>query len=91
MDAAKNDELGLLMSVDLLSELVRVAGVVGELDDLITLIVMAEDNQPAAERGSGGRDARVHLRIGQTDVALGQRLPLGQVLLLVRRENWQQH
>ncbi len=76
---------------DLLRELVRIAGVVGELDDLVALIVMAEDDEPAAERGSGGGDARVHLLVGQTEVALGQRLALGEVLLLVRRENWQQH
>ena len=85
MDAAKYDELGLRVPTDLLSELVRVAGVVGELDDLIPLIVMAEDDQPAAERNSGGRDARIHVRIGQTDVALGQRLrPTGAFSYAVR-------
>ena len=42
-----------------------------------------------AERRLGGGDAAVHLLVGQAEVALGQRLPLGDVLLFVRREDGQ--
>ena len=66
-------------------ELVGVAGVVGELDHLVALVVMPEDDQPAAERALRGGDAAVHLLVGQADVPLGQRLTLGDVRLLVRR------
>ena len=48
--AAEHDELGVGMRRHLLRELVRVAGVVGELDHFVALIVMAEDHEPAAER-----------------------------------------
>ena len=43
--AAEDDELGLGVLADLLRELVRVAGVVGELDDLVALVVMSEDDE----------------------------------------------
>ena len=57
--AAEDDELGVGMLADLLRELVRVAGVVGELDHLVALVVMAEDDEPAAERRlRGARCAR---------------------------------
>ena len=48
--AAEDDELGVGMLADLPRELVRVAGVVGELDHLVALIVMAEDDEASAER-----------------------------------------
>ncbi len=49
--AAKYDELGLGMPRDLLRELVRIARVIGELDDLVALVVMTEDHEPASESG----------------------------------------
>ena len=64
-------------------ELERVAGVVGELDHLVALVVVAEDDEAAAERRPGGGDARVHLLVGQTEIALRQRLALADVLFLV--------
>ena len=81
--AAEDDELGVGMLADLARELVGIAGVVGELDHFVALIVMAEDDEPAAERRLRGGDAAVHLLVGQAEVALGQRLALGDVLLLV--------
>ena len=54
--AAEHDELGVGMLADLPRELERVAGVVGELDHLVALVVMAEDHEPAAERRLGGGD-----------------------------------
>ena len=89
--AAEDDELGVGMPADLPRELERVAGVVGELDHLVALIVMAEDDQPAAERRLGGGDADVHLLVGQAEIPLRQRLALGDVLLLVGRQDWKQH
>ena len=85
MHAAEDDELGVGMLADLPRELVGVAGVVGELDHLVALIVMAEDDEPAAERRLGRGDAAVHLLVGQAEIPLRQRLALGDVLLLVRR------
>ena len=51
-----------------LRELERVAGVVGELDDFVALVVVAEDDQAVAERGLGGGDPDVHLRVRQAQV-----------------------
>ena len=68
-------------------ELERVAGVVGELDHLVALVVMAEDDEPVAERRFRRGDARVHLLVRQAEIALGQRLPLGDARLLVRRSS----
>ena len=89
--AAEDDELGVGMRADLPRELVRVAGVVGELDHFVALVVMPEDDEPAAERRLGGGDARVHLLVGQAEVALGQRLALGDVVLLVFGQERNQH
>ena len=50
VDAAEDDELGVRVLADLPRELERVAGVVGELDHLVALVVMAEDDEAAAER-----------------------------------------
>ena len=66
-------------------ELQRVAGVVGELDDLVALVVVPEDHEPLAERLLGGRDARVHLVVGEAEVALRERLALADALPSRRR------
>ena len=63
-------------------ELQRVAGEVGELDDLVALIVVAEDDERVAERRLRRRDPRVHLVVGQAQVVLGERLALADALLL---------
>ena len=63
-------------------ELQRIADVVGELDHLVALIVMAEDHEPLAERRLRGGDPRVHLVVRQAQVALGERLALADALLL---------
>ena len=58
---------------------------------LVALVVVAEDDEPAAERRLRGGDARVHLLVGQPQVVLGQRLAFGDVLLFVGRKQWYQH
>ena len=81
--AAEHDELGVGMGRHPLRQLVRIADVVGEANDLVALIVMTEDHQPRSERGFGRGDAAIHLLVAKADVPLRQRLPLGQVALLV--------
>ncbi len=68
-------------ATDLLRELEGVAGVVGELDHFVALIVMAEDDDAAAERRLRRGDARVHLLVGQAEVLLRQRLALARCAL----------
>ena len=68
-------------------ELERVADVVGELDDLVALVVVAEDDDSTAELGARRGDAAVHLLVREAEVFLGERLALGDVLFLVRREH----
>ena len=80
--AAEHDELGLALAGGGARELQRVAGEVGELDDLVALIVMAEDHQALAERLLGRRNPRVHLVVGEAQVVLRERLPLADALLL---------
>ena len=65
----------------------RIADVVGELDDLVALVVMTEDDQPAAERRLRSRDAAIELFVGQTEIALGERLALRDVRLLELRQD----
>ena len=48
--AAEHDELRVGVLADLPGELVGVAGVVGELDHLVALIVVAQNDEPSAER-----------------------------------------
>src|SRR5204863_7385124 len=57
------------------------------LDDLVALIVMAEDDDAPPELRLGGGNARVHLLVEQSDVALRQRLPLGEMLFFVGSQN----
>ncbi len=54
---AEDDVLGLWMSGRLLGQLEGVTGRVGELDDLVTLVVVAEDVEPVAERLLGNTSA----------------------------------
>ena len=85
--AAEDDELGVLMVADALRRLPRVAGVVGELDHLVALVVVAEDDEALAERRPRRRDPAVHLLDGQAEVALRERLPLADVLVLELRQD----
>ena len=87
VDAAEDDELGVLVLADALRELPRVAGVVGELDHLVALVVVAEHDETLAERRPRRRDPAVHLLDRQAEVALRERLPLADVLVLVLRQD----
>ena len=49
MDAAEDDVLGVALLGRPPCQLERIAGVVGELDHLVTLIVMAEDQEALAD------------------------------------------
>jgi hypothetical protein len=84
---AEHDEVGFRMAAHLLRQLVGIAGVVGELDDFVALVVVAENDDAGAKRRAGRGDARVHLLVGEAEIALGKRLPLRDVLLLVLRQN----
>ena len=88
--AAEDDEFGFGVLGGLAGETERVADVVGELDHLVALIVMAEDDQPAAERRLGRRDATVELLVGQTEIALRKRLALGDMRFLELRQDRKQ-
>ena len=86
VDAAEDDELGLGPGRRLAGELERVAGDVGELDDLVALVVVAEHEDPLAQlrlRAPGAFDqGRVGGRgqlAGALDAALRARVrPLPQ-------------
>ena len=56
--AAEHDVLGVGPGRRLAGQLERVAGHVGELDDLVALVVVAEHEHPVAERRLRGRGAR---------------------------------
>ena len=88
--AAEDDEFGFGMLRDLAGQPERVAGVVGELDHFVALIVMAEDDQPGAERRLGRGDAAVELLVGQTEISLGERLALRDMRLLELRQDRKQ-
>ena len=83
MHAAEDNEVRLRVTRDLFGELVGIAGVVRELDDLVALIVVTEDDEAAAKRCPGRGNPQVHLLVGERDVALRQRLPLGEAAFLV--------
>ena len=51
VDAAEHDVLGLRARGGVARQLERVAGDVGELDDLVALVVVAQDEGPLAQRG----------------------------------------
>ena len=50
---------------DVMGELVRIAGVIGELDHFVALIVVAENDEAASELRFGSRNAGVHFLVGQ--------------------------
>ncbi len=91
MHAAEDDELRLALAGGGARELQRIAGEVGELDDLVALIVMAEDDQPIAERLLGRRNPGVHLVVREAQVVLGERLALADALLFDLVEEFDVH
>jgi hypothetical protein len=64
-----------------------VTRVVGELDDLVSLIVVTENNEAAAERGFRRGYAAIELLIGQTEITLRKRLALRDMCLLELRQD----
>ena len=86
--AAEDDELRLGPAGRVAGELERVAGDVGELDDLVALVVVAEHEHPVAQRLLGRAGSRHQVRVGggrqvagALDPALG-----GRVLALAEGE-----
>ena len=80
MHAAEHDELGLRPGRRLAGQLEGVPGHVGELDDLVPLVVVAEDEQPVAEGrlGPGGPGDQVRVaRRGQVAGAVDALLRTG--------------
>ena len=63
-------------------ELERIAGVVGEADHFIALVVVAENNQAVAESGPGRANAQRHLLVLKIEVGVRQRLALVKRRLL---------
>ena len=61
VDAAEHDELGLAARRGGTGQLQRVADIVGELDHLIALIVMAENDDAVTERFLCFGNPRIHL------------------------------
>ena len=61
VDAAEEDVLGVAATGGLLRELEGVAAEVGELDDLVALVVVAEDDELLAELPLQRPDAFVPL------------------------------
>src|SRR3972149_1516324 len=49
-----------------------------------------EEGRPGPRRGAGGRDAAIHLPGVESDVAFGQRLPLGEARVFVLRQDGQE-
>jgi iron-sulfur cluster assembly accessory protein len=88
--AAEDDELGVRPGGRLAGELERVAGDVGELDDLVALVVVAEHEDPVAERGLGARaraDQVGVARRGQVAGALDAALEVKSLLEQEGRED----
>jgi hypothetical protein len=69
VDAAEDHVLRVALGGGL-GELVAVAGEVGEADDLVALVVMAEDEGIRAELLTCGCDARVHGVVGLGEVVV---------------------
>ena len=70
VDAAEHDVGGVVVVRREPGELERVADQVGPADHLVALVVVAEDEQPTAQGGLGGRDASDDLVVGREGVAV---------------------
>ena len=73
VDAAEDDELGLGLARREAGEAEGVAAGIGPPHDLVALVVVAEDEQPIAERGLGGADHGGQLVVGRGGIPLGER------------------
>ena len=82
VDATEDDELRGALARGRARQLQRVPGEIGELDDLVALIVMAQDDDAVTERPLGSGDPLVHFVVGKTQVFLGERLALSDALFL---------
>ena len=82
VDATEDDELRGALARGRARQLQRVPGEIGELDDLVALIVMAQDDDPVTERPLCSGDPLVHFVVGKTQVFLGERLALSDALFL---------
>ena len=94
--AAEDDELGVRAAGGVAGELEGVAGDVGELDDLVALVVVAEDEDPLAKGRLGragaldkvgvGRRREVtgalHAALGVEVAALAERKEASQMMLM---------
>ena len=80
MDAAENDELGVGSCCGFLGELEGVARDVGEPDDLVTLVVVPEDEHPISERRLRCSSAR-----DEVGVACGRQIARALDASLARR------
>src|SRR3982074_856667 len=69
MHAAKNNVLAA-GARSFFRKLVRIAAKIGEADDLIALIVMAENDHVAAQNFPGRADALVHGVVGEYEIVL---------------------
>ena len=69
--AAEDDVLGLRPGRRLPRELERVAGDVGELDDLVALVVVAEDEHLVAQGRAGGAGALDQVGVGRRGQVAG--------------------
>ena len=74
------------MAGGVLRELERIAGLVGELDDFVALVMVAEHDEAVPERGLGRGDADVHLGLRQPEIDLRKRLALAQPGAFVVRQ-----
>src|SRR5579875_3259482 len=74
MHATENDVIGIGPSGGLLSELERIAAKIGILDDLITLIVMAQNDQPRAQRLFGSCNAPIQFLAIHLGIHLGNNI-----------------
>jgi hypothetical protein len=74
VDAAEDHVLDVLLVGGLARELEAVAGEVGELDDGVLLVVVAEDDESVAQRLARRFDAEAQLGVGELGVDFGKRL-----------------
>ena len=70
--AAEDDVVGLGMGRRAAGELERVAAEVGVLNDLVALVVVAEDGEARPQLRPRRRDAPVHLLFRHAEIAAGQ-------------------
>jgi hypothetical protein len=86
VDAAKDHELRLVLLGRVLGELEAVPREVGVLDDLVALVVVAENHESLPQEGAGAANAPVELGLGQLEIGAGDvLLPGDEGLLLGER------